>query len=114
MEICEPFGPTYPDLGASVAKLRRGADRKAHGLAVLTAINAKNRQAHQRVLRSHNVTCASGTNHNTGKAILKAVAQSHRINPDAIRAKRTPEQWRALYAQAMAEKLARETVKLAA
>jgi hypothetical protein len=40
--------PEYPDLGAKVAKLRRGDDRKAHGEAVLEAIRAKNRRLHMR------------------------------------------------------------------
>jgi hypothetical protein len=48
LHIPEPFGPIYPDLGAKVAKLRRGDDRKAHGEAVLEAIRAKNRRLHMR------------------------------------------------------------------
>lgn len=40
--------PEYPDLGVKVAKLRHGADRKAHGEAVLEAMRAKHRTLHMR------------------------------------------------------------------
>jgi hypothetical protein len=40
--------PEYPDLGAKVAKLRHGTDRKAHGEAVLEAMRDKHRRLHMR------------------------------------------------------------------
>jgi hypothetical protein len=93
----------YPALGATVAKLRkRAADicivhravaRREHGQAVLEAIRKLNYRGLQRELPSHNVDCASGTNHNDGSAILKALRAKHvnSCNPDTIRAKRSIE-----------------------
>jgi hypothetical protein len=48
--------PEYPNLGVTVAKLRNGDDRKAHGNAVLDAIRALNRRLHMRPApaRAHN------------------------------------------------------------
>jgi len=82
------FGPIYPELGATVAKLRRAPrtpeNIAAHGAAVLAAIKRKNDAALQRAAPSlPPCPCASGTRHNTGEAILAAVraqqlAQLHR------------------------------------
>jgi len=47
-QVNNDWYPEYPDLGAKVAKLRWGPDRKAHGAAVLEAIRAKNRALHMR------------------------------------------------------------------
>jgi hypothetical protein len=82
MHIEEPFGPLYPDLGATIAKSRHKAridpsHRQAHGEAVLAAIRAKQRSELQRELPSRAPNCASGTAHNTGEAILKAIRAQH-------------------------------------
>jgi len=112
------FGPEYPDLGARVAKLRKAARtdpalRRAHGLAVLDEIGKRNARLsmrdHSPVPRSNS---ASGTFHNTGAAILKAVreqltASLHRALADDHR-RRTDDDVRRLYAEAMAAKAARE------
>jgi hypothetical protein len=95
--------PVYPSLGATVAKFRkRAADicivhravaRREHGLAVLEAIRKLNDQALKRELPEHKIDCASGTTHNDGLAILKALRVQHcnHCNPDTIRAKRSIE-----------------------
>ena len=62
----QDFGPPWPDLGARVARLRHGDDRKAHGLAVLEGIRALQRSALRRQTPTHNVDCASRTNYNDG------------------------------------------------
>jgi hypothetical protein len=73
-------GPTYPDLGADVAKLRRGSDRQKHGAAVLAAIRKSNKQALARCTNKtwHWSNSASGTTHNKGADILAAVAKRQR------------------------------------
>jgi hypothetical protein len=82
-------GPEYPrELGKDIASFRKLGRhglrelsimaRRGYGNAVLTAIRGKQKQALQRELPSHNVHCASGTNHSTGREILKAVAAQHR------------------------------------
>jgi hypothetical protein len=120
--VPKQFGPTYPDLGPSAAKYRRMAinglatmmvrDRRAYGEAVLTSVRSKQRQELQRELPSHPVHCPSGTNHNTGEAIIKAVQSKHRAALTAAasqeRRARTPQKWREMYAEAMTEKIARE------
>jgi hypothetical protein len=92
--------PLYPNLGATVAKLRkraadicivhRGVARREHGLAVLEAVRKLNYRSLQRELPTHNVNCASGTNHNDGAEILKALRLKawQTCNPDTIRAAR--------------------------
>jgi len=116
MEPVAPFGPVYPELGSTVAKLRRGADRRAHGAAVLAAIVRLQRSALARATPSHSVHCASGSNHNKGAAILRAVAASNRAkcNPGAIRRAREPDVWQTMYEEAMAEKRERASFQLAA
>jgi hypothetical protein len=56
--------------------------------------------------------CASGTFHNDGEAIGKAVVARHRAAlssyPAQVRRARTPNEWQAMYAEAMADKRARE------
>jgi len=117
--------PPYPDLGTTVAKLRRKAEtvcivhravaRREHGLAVLAAITGKNAKLCQRELREHRPDCASGTSHSCGKAILKAVRQQNwsNINPDTIRAKRTIAEIESAYEAAMAAKRKREASSVA-
>jgi hypothetical protein len=89
MDMTEQFGPEYPrELGKDVANFRKLArhglgelsrmSRRGYGNAVLAAIRAKQRQELQRELPSHNVGCPSGTNHNNGRDILKAVAAQNR------------------------------------
>lgn len=79
---CQGKNPEYPNLGASVAKSRAAAGRDRsklaeHGEKVLEAIRSLQRQALARELPSFKSTSASGTYHNTGKAILQAVANQH-------------------------------------
>jgi hypothetical protein len=121
-KIEESDTAAYPALGVTVAKLRkRAADicivhravaRREHGLAVLEAIRKLNYQALKRELPSHNVDCASGTNHNDGAAILKALRVQHRnhCNPDTIRTKRSIEAIESAYEAAMADKRKRLVV----
>ncbi len=114
--------PPYPDLGAKVMKFRRvaakgglmdmpKAQRNAYADAIEDAIRTKQRQELQRELPSHNVSCASGTNHNDGAAISAAVRAQHRAAllaaPSKERKARTPEKWRKMYDAAMADKRAR-------
>jgi len=80
--IPEPFGPVYPDLGTRVAKLRRKPrtpeNIAEHGAAVLKAIRAKNDALLSRAAPTPPpCPCASGTRHNTGKAILAAVCSQN-------------------------------------
>ena len=112
-DICEPFGPAYDLDSAALKKARRGNDRKAHGQAVLEAVRAANAALLRREAPSMpKPTCASGTYHNNGADILKAVRQQHRAAllacPSKIRRERSPAEWRAMYDAAMAEKRARE------
>lgn len=125
--INEQFGPTYPDLGASVMKHRRicakagsiammnPEDRYAYGDAVEKSIRAKQRAELQRVLPGRNVHCASGTNHNNGEDIDRAIKQQHRAAimaaPSQIRRARTDEEWRDMYERAMEQKRKREAEK---
>jgi len=107
----DQFGPQYPDLGAKVAKLRKGKDRKAHGEAVLDAIRTKNKPA-AKAPSAARVACASGTYLNNGRAIVNAVVAQQRSAlascMAAIRAARTDEEIKAAYAAAMEEKRQRE------
>lgn len=121
-------GPAYPDLGAGVAKYRRLArhgladltreERHAYGEAVERAVRAKQRSELQRELPSFKPNCASGTAHNTGDAIHKAVQAQHRARtlawPSQIRRARTRWEWEEMYERAMSEKRARERPALAA
>jgi hypothetical protein len=114
------FGPEYPTL-AGLDKHRRAARqgldgmtreaRQAYGLAVETAIRAKQRSELQRVYTSHNCNCASGTNHNSGAAIHKAMQAKQRAAllaaPSQERRARSPAKWKAMYDRAMADKRAR-------
>jgi hypothetical protein len=126
-KICEPFGPVYPDL-ASVKKHRAMARhgvasmpaqmRRAYGEAVEIAIRAKQRAELQRELPEHRCHCASGTNHNDGAAIHKAMQAKQRAAllacPSQERRARSPHDWQKMYAEAMAEKRARQSWPLAA
>jgi hypothetical protein len=123
MTIEEPFGPNYPALPsvrkyrAPLASLTR-EQRQAYGAAVETAIRAKQRSELQRVMPEHRCHCASGTNHNDGREISKAMRAKHRAALQASvareRRERTPAQWQAMYDAAMADKREREALPLAA
>jgi hypothetical protein len=114
--------PQYPNLGATVAKLRkRAADicivhravaRREHGLAVLEAVRKLNYRSLQRELPTHNVNCASGTNHNDGAEILKALRLKawNNCNPDTIRAARPIAAIVSAYEAAMLAKRKREAL----
>jgi hypothetical protein len=122
MWLLAPFGPDYPDLGAAVTKYRRkakqsvfdlsDAERAAYAKAIETAIRAKQRAATQRTLPSHNVKCASGTNHSCGLKISEAVRAQHRSALQSyvakVRRERTECEWREMYDRAMAQKNKRE------
>ncbi len=114
----EQFGPIYNVNGASLVSHRRKAkhglaqltqaERRAYGEAVEKAILANQRQALQRELPSHNCNCASGTNHNSGEAIHKAMQEKQRAAllacPSQERRKRPDHVVKALYEDAMARK----------
>lgn len=122
MDILPPFGPTYPKTLSGTEKYRRAArhgmadwsrdERRAYGNAVEKAILALQRSEILRVFVSPGVNCASGTSHNTGKAIHRAVQQQQRnalLNcPARYRKARTPEQWQTMYDEAMKAKATRE------
>lgn len=113
--IPEPFGPVYPAL-AGCAKYRKIADptpaqRAAHGDAVSAAIRALQRSALDRQSSPVPPLCASGTWHNNGDGSVGAAVRSQHAAalarcPGMVRRARTPEQWRKLYAAAMAAKRA--------
>jgi hypothetical protein len=117
------FGPLYPALPsvkkhrAPLASLTREA-RQAYGAAVEKAIRALQRSELQREFPEHRCHCASGTNHNDGREISKAMRAKQRAALQASVAKerreRTPAQWQAMYDEAMADKHAREAMPLAA
>jgi hypothetical protein len=121
-KVEEQFGPDYPTLGATVAKLRkraadicivhRGVARREHGNAVLEAIRKLNYRSLQRELPTHNVNCASGTNHNDGAEILKALRLKawNNCNPDTIRAARSIEAIASAYEAAMLAKRKRQAL----
>jgi hypothetical protein len=111
--------PIYPDL-PSVKKHRKAArdglasmspdQRRAYGQAVEDAIKARQRSELQRELPTHNVNCASGTNHNCGLKISAAMRARHRATllacPSQQRRARSPQIWQAMYDKAMQEKQA--------
>lgn len=108
----DAFGPTYPNL-ATVEKFRKlaraGKPDDGYGAAVLDAIRKLQRSEMLRwgVNRSEaRCHCASGTNHNTGKDILKAVAAQNRTRASSGFPPRSDKQLRAAYEAAMAEKRA--------
>lgn len=82
-------GPEYPrDLGKDVSNFRRDAKpglaglsrmaRRGYGNAVLAAFLRMQRTALRREKPGRDVHCASGTNYNTGEAILEAVRKQNR------------------------------------
>jgi hypothetical protein len=121
-EVEEPFGPEYPDLGATVAKFRAKARRgapynPAYADAIEKAILAKQRAQLGIGLPAKNpkCNCASGTSYNDGRDIHAAIQRQQAAAlaacPGQVRRARTPAQWQALYAEAMAEKRERQQPK---
>jgi hypothetical protein len=112
------FGPIYDVAGNSLAKHRRLArnglssmtpeQRQAYGAAVEAAVLAAQRQALAREVSLPKPQAASGTCHNDGAAIHKAVRNQQRAAllacPGVERRARTPQQWAAMYEAAMQEK----------
>lgn len=119
----EPFGPLYPNL-PSVTKWRKSARaaggamqmdralRQGYGAAVHEAIRTLQAQELRRELVAPSANCASGTFHSDGRKIHQAVRgqQAGELArcASAIRKRREPEEWRAMYAEAMKEKRERE------
>jgi hypothetical protein len=123
-ELPKQFGPDYDLESAALKNFRRMArkglshlsaeDRRAYGAAVEVAVLARQRA----FLKSHTVpeprpVCASGTWYTTGEEIHAAIRRQHRAAlaaaPGVERRARTPDQWRSMYAAAMAEKRGRTT-----
>jgi hypothetical protein len=90
-EAPEAFGPEYPvTLGKDVLNFRKLADktgfaefslmtRRGYGNAVLAAIREKQKgELRRAAVPVGKPNCASGTFHQTGAAILKAVAAANR------------------------------------
>ena len=128
-ELFEKYGPEYPDLGASVAKFRPAAakqgvmamqreQRLAYADAIERAIRSKQRASLRSEKPGRAIRCASGTAHNTGEEISRAIRAQHRAAlaacPSQIRRAREPEEWVELYDAAMVEtKKARAAARLA-
>jgi len=117
------FGPAYNVDSAALRKFRglaRGGletlatqERRAYGAAVEAAILSAQRAALRRQTHPEKVcSCASGTNHNDGAAIEKAIRAQHRASLQELvaaeRSNRTPEEWKEMYEQAMKEKRERQ------
>jgi hypothetical protein len=86
-KVPEPFGPLYPNLGASVAKWRKiknptPEQREAHGRAIEEAIRALQRR-------------------DIGAALRAQQSRALLAFPEKVRRERTPVEWRDLYANAM-------------
>lgn len=89
------------------------AERQTYGLAVETAVRAAQAaQCRRHCEPGHNSPSASGTWHNTGEAIHKAVAAQQRAAllayPSQVRKSRTDAEWLAMYDAAMEAKRRRE------
>ena len=119
----EDEGPEYNIDSAALKKFRHRArkglatlsrvDRQAYGAAIEAAVLSAQRMALRRAAPSMpRPNCASGTLHNTGEAIIKAIREQQRAAllacPSQERRARTPEKWREMYDAAMAEKRKRE------
>lgn len=117
--IPEAFGPEYPALTAKVQKFRRMArdglqslpreTRLEYAREVETAILALQQSAIRRVTTAHAIHCASGTAHTCGRKIHQAMREKQRAAllaaPAQIRAMRSDEEWRTMYAEAMKAKV---------
>jgi hypothetical protein len=84
-ELSEPFGPVYPALPgankwrklARMRELTRDENRE-YGQTVLDAINAMNAKLLDREVAPFRSNSASGTFHNNGKDILRAINEQNR------------------------------------
>lgn len=119
-EILDQFGPTYNVEGAGLKGFRRAArkglsaltceERQAYGTAVEAAVLAKQRAEFLRAAGEpeKRPNCASGTWLSDGADISRAVRnQQNRALlacPGMERRAREPDTWRAMYAEAMADK----------
>jgi hypothetical protein len=116
-------GPEYNIDSAALKKCRHRArkglaamsraERQAYGAAVHAAVLSAQRAALKRAAPSMpRPNCASGTTHNTGEAIHNAIREQQRAALAAyaaqVRRARTPDEWREMYDEAMAEKRQRE------
>lgn len=114
-------GPTYAISSAALVKHRTKAreglaalsrdERQTYGLAVETAIRAAQAaQCRRHGEPDHRSPSASGTWHNDGAAIHKAVAAQQRTAllayPSQVRKARSPDEWQRLYDAAMTAKWA--------
>jgi hypothetical protein len=127
----EDEGPEYDIDSATLKKFRRLAskglaklsrnDRQQYAEAVTAAVLSAQRASLRREGNpAPRPNCASGTTHNTGEAIHKALRAQHRAAllacPSQERRARSPSKWQEMYDAAMAEKRKREaqppTVKL--
>jgi LmbE family N-acetylglucosaminyl deacetylase len=110
MATHQEFGPIYNVESAALKKFRRnGGDHKAYGEAVMQAVRAAQRIELNRATKSMpNASSASRTWLSDGLEICKAVANQQQASLAACASKqrrdRTPEQWKKMYAEAMAEK----------
>lgn len=109
-------GPAYNVESAALKKFRRLAakglhtlsaeDRRAYGEAVENALRTK--APALAAVPQHKPNCASGTYHNTGEAIHKAMQAKQRAAlsacPSQERIARKPHVWQQMYEDAMAEK----------
>jgi hypothetical protein len=119
----DDYGPEYNIDSAALKKFRHRAskglakmsraDRLAYAAAIEAAVISAQRLALRRAAPSiPRPNCASGTTHNTGEAIIKAIRDQHRAAllacPSQERRARSPVQWQTMYDAAMAEKRKRE------
>jgi hypothetical protein len=115
------YGPEYNVTSAKLKKFRATArnglssldkdQRHAYGMAVSEAIRAMQRSELNAACigpKNPRPNCASGTTHTTGKAISEAIRDQQRhallAYPDQQRRKRTDDELRYMYKQAMAKK----------
>ena len=119
------FPLPYTNLGATVAKWRKLANRRkltpeerhAYGEAVHKAVQAHLRKtAASRMGLVPKVVkprCASGTFHNNGDDIHNAIRAQQRsallAYPEQERRARRPHEWESMYERAMQEKRARQS-----
>jgi hypothetical protein len=116
----DDYGPEYNIDSAALKKFRRKrlssmsrSERQAYGAAVEAAVLSAQRVALRRAAPSApRPNCASGTTHNTGEAIIKAIREQHRAAllacPSQERRARSPVEWQTMYDAAMAERRKRE------
>ena len=120
----EDEGPEYNIDGAALKKFRFRArkglatvsktERREYGAAVEAAVLAAQRAALRRAgVSLPTPRCASGTTHNTGAAIDKAIRDQQRAAllafPSQVRRARSPHEWRSKYDEAIAAKRKRES-----